>query len=299
MSRTLPPLNALRAFEAAGRHQSFSRAAEELGVSHSAISRHVRGLEDRLNVQLFRDLARGLALSPDGAAYLAEISPALDAIAEATENLAARPQGTVLINSEPLFASKWLMPRLTDFKRDHPEIAIRLEVSRHLADVARYEADLAIRFVHPGGVYPGSELISDAPLFPFAAPELVQGGQQRPADLLNYPLLGDRTSGTWDTWFKLAGGVDPAEVPQFAWRMSSVLAVEAALAGQGVLLVSQEVVHCEVDAGRLVQLSKIGFREGGYHLVRGEGVLRRKPVRMFRDWLITQSAPWRSGPASS
>jgi DNA-binding transcriptional LysR family regulator len=294
MVRSLPPLNALRAFEAAGRHQSFSGAAHELGVSHSSISRHVRGLEDRLSVQLFRDLPRGLALSNDGAAYLAQISPALDAIAYATEGLAETPQGTITVNSEPLFATKWLVPRLAAFTATHPEVDVRLEASRHLADVTRYEADLAIRFVHPGGVYPGSELISDAPLRPFASPNLVGVPITTPRDLLGYPLLRDRTNGTWNVWFDKAGGVAPGEVPQFTWRMSSVLAVEAAISGQGVLLVSTEVVAGEVAAGRLVQVSDIGFHEGGYHLIHAEGAVRRKAVRVFRDWLIAEATPWRS-----
>ena len=294
MQRQLPPLNALRAFEAAGRHQSFSRAAEELGVSHSSISRHVRGLEDRLGVQLFRDLPRGLELSRDGAAYLAQISPALDAIASATEGLAETPQGTVAVNSEPLFAMKWIMPRLTDFYAQYPDISIQLEASRQLADVARYEADLAIRFVHPGGVYPNSELLSDAPLYPFASPLLVPKPIDDPKELLDYPLMGDRTNGTWHVWFEAAGSnVPPEKIPVSQWRLKSLLAVEAAIAGQGVLLTSVEVVSHEVALGRLIQLSDVGFREGGYHLVRSEGAMRRKPVRIFRDWLVQESAPWR------
>lgn len=293
MALQLPPLNALRAFEAAGRHESFSRAAEELGVSHSSISRHVRGLEDRLGAQLFRDLPRGLKLSSYGVAYLAQVSPALEAIASATEDLMEVPQGTVWVNSETLFASKWLVPRLRDFYAMHPEVDIRLEASRQLADLARYEADLAIRFVRPNGRYPGSVLLSDAQLHPYAAPGLVTSPITAPRELLRYPLLRDRTSGTWDFWFSLAGGVSPEEVPQSSWRMSSFLEVEAAVSGQGILLISDEVVAGEVAAGRLVQLSDIGFSEGGYHLVRGEGVLRRKAVRVFHDWLLAETARWR------
>lgn len=294
MSRNLPPLNALRAFEAAGRHQSFSRAAEELGVSHSSISRHVRGLEDRLGVQLFRDLPRGLALSPEGAAYLAQVTPALDAIGDATEGLAEVPQGTVTVNAETLFAAKWLVPRLGTFRAAYPGIDIRLEASRRLADVTRYEADFAIRFVRPGGRYPNSELLSDAPLRPYASPELVQPPLRSPRDLLSLPLLRDRTNGTWNVWFALAGGVALEEVPQSEWRMSSFLEVEAAITGQGALLISDEVVAGEVAAGRLVRLSEVGFREGGYHLLHGDGVLRRKPARMFRDWILAETAEWRS-----
>ncbi|MEL7124934.1 MAG: LysR family transcriptional regulator, partial [Pseudomonadota bacterium] len=110
--RSLPPLNALRAFEAAARHESFSRAAEELGVSHSAISRHVRGLEARLGVQLFRDQSRGVVLTPEGQHYAQRIAPAFDVIGDATEGLADTPAGRVVVNSEPLFAAKVVAPLL-------------------------------------------------------------------------------------------------------------------------------------------------------------------------------------------
>lgn len=294
MLRNLPPLNALRAFEAAGRHQSFSRAAEELGVSHSSISRHVRGLEDRLGVQLFRDLPRGLALSRDGAAYLAEVSPALDSIAEATEALAEVPAGVVTVNSDALFAQKWLMPRLKGFYDAHPEVEIRLETSSSLVDVDRYEADLAFRFVRPGHSYPGMELLTEPLICPFAAPGIVELPLAAPRDLLRYRLFQDRKSPVWSTWFALAGGVTPEEVPAASWRMRSLLALEAAAGGQGVVLISRDVVASDVAAGRLVQVSDIGFREGGMYLVSREGVLRRKPVRVFRDWLLQETAPWRT-----
>ena len=158
------------------------------------------------------------------------------------------------------------MPRLTDFYAQYPDISIQLEASRQLADVARYEADLAIRFVHPGGVYPNSELLSDAPLYPFASPLLVPKPIDDPKELLNYPLMGDRTNGTWHVWFEAAGSnVPPEKIPVSQWRLKSLLAVEAAIAGQGVLLTSVEVVSHEVALGRLIQLSNVGFREGGYH----------------------------------
>lgn len=297
MSRLLPPLNALRAFEAAGRHQSFSRAAEELRVSHSSISRHVRGLEDRLGVQLFRDHAQGLRLSPDGAAYLARVSPALDAIAEATEGLAQVPEGTVTLNCEPLFATKWLMPRLGAFQAAFPQVNLRIEASRALADVARYETDVAIRFIPPSAVYAGAELVSNAMLHPYASPALVPEPLADPAALLSYPLLRDRTNGTWALWFDGVAGVAPDDVPYEVWRMSSVLAVEAAIAGQGILLVSDEVVASEVAAGRLIRVSERGFREGGYHVLCADGAQRRKAVRVFRQWLLEQTACWRDAGA--
>lgn len=297
MQRQLPPLNALRAFEAAGRHESFSGAAQELGVSHSSISRHIRGLEDRLNRQLFRDLPRGVALTREGAGYLAEITPALDAISEATERLTERPAGLVSVNSEPLFATKWVMLRLAEFQNAHPEIEIRLEASRGLADVDRYEADMAIRFLSVPGSNPDAILISDAPLYPYAAPGVVDLPLSSPLDLLKYPLLRDRTSGTWSLWFELAGcPVDPSRVPGAGWRMRSPLAFEAALVGHGVLLTSADVTAHDVVAGRLERISDVGFREGGYYLVLGEGVLRRKPVRLFKEWLLARSADLRGKP---
>lgn len=294
MSLSLPPLNALRAFEAAGRHQSFSRAAEELNVSHSSISRHVRGLEDRLGVQLFRQLSRGLALSREGAAYLAEISPALEAIAQATEEMAEIPEGVVWINAEPLFAAKWLIPRLPRFYAKHPEVEVRIEASKRLADVDRYETDLALRFVHPGGKYPLSELISDAPLRPYAAPALLDAAPADPRTLLTYPLHRDRGSDTWTRWCK-AAGIPEADAPVFSWYMRSPLAYEAALTGQAIILISEDVVAHDAEAGRLVRVSDIGFRSGGFYLVRSEGAMRRKPVRVFRDWLLEESAIWRGG----
>lgn len=296
MSRQLPPLNALRAFEAAGRHESFSRAAEELNVSHSAISRHVRGLEDRLNVRLFRDLSRGVKLTDEGAAYMGQITPALDAIADATERVVERPAGVIVVNSEPLFATKWLIPRLTTFQSSHPDVEIRLEGSRLLADVNRYEADVAIRFLGVPGANPDGVLLSDAPLYPFAAPGLVDLPLSAPRDLAKHRLMRDRSGGTWGVWFARAGEDDPEIVPAPGWRMRSHLAYEAALAGQGVLLTSQEVASLDVAAGRLQQVSGIGFREGGYYLVLGDGALRRKPVRLFRDWLLDASAAFRGQP---
>ncbi len=292
MPRALPPLNALRAFEAAGRHQSISGAAEELGVSHSAISRHVRGLEDRLGAQLFRDLPRGVALTQAGARYLAALSPAFDRIAEASELFDQRPAGQVTVNAEPLFAMKWLIPRLSDFYQRFPDVELRLQASSDIADLARYEADLALRFFHAGPVGQDAPLLSNAPLYPFVAPHVVPDPLS-PEVLLQMPLLRDRFADTWRMWAELAG-CPPPKGAASDWRMRARLAYESALAGHGVLLISSEIAEVDVTAGRLVQCSDIGFRMGSYHLVSAEGVMRRSAVRLFRDWLLDQSAALRS-----
>lgn len=293
MSRDLPPLNAVRAFEAAGRHQSFSRAAEELGVNHSAISRHVRGLEHRLGVQLFKDLPRGVELSTEGRAYLARVTPALDLIADATEDLTQAPEGRVTINSEPLFAQKFIVPRMAAFQAAFPQIELRLEASHDLADVERYEADLAVRFAHRGTLDVPSDLVSDGRIYPFAAPSLLQGRTLTSEQILQAPRFRDRREDTWAKWCTAAGITAPKN-EDGQWRLRANLAVEAAIEGQGIYLGSQECVAHECAAGRLVRCSDINITSGAFHLVYGSRGVRRRAVRHFRNWLLEQSAPFRS-----
>ena len=284
MSRTLPPLNALRAFEAAARHESFSRAAQELGVSHSAISRHVRGLEARLGVQLFRDASRGVALTAQGGHYQARIAPAFDVIGEATEGLADTPAGQVVVNSEPVFAAKIVIPLLSVFQRDLPEIDLRLVGSNNLADLDRYEADLAIRYAKTGHLQEPSDLLSDAPIYPFAAPGYLRDDVLRPEDLTRVPLLRDRGPNIWIDWAARAGF--DAEVPDPPWRMRAALALEAAVHGAGVYLGASDGTHLDEAAGRLVRVSQVGFRQGSFHLLTSGQAGRRKAVRSVRTWLL-------------
>ncbi|MCR8824982.1 LysR substrate-binding domain-containing protein [Pseudosulfitobacter koreensis] len=216
-----------------------------------------------------------------------------ETISTATDRLTARPAGTLVVNAEPLFAAKWLVPRLNAFHTAHPEIEIRLETSTGLADVARYEADIAIRFLAVAGSDPDAILLSDAPVYPYAAPSLIAAAPDDPAELLRYPRLRDRYKDTWAIWAELAGLPSPQTDP--AWRMRAHLAIEAALAGQGVYLVSSEVVAQDVATGRLHRVSDIGFCDGGFYLKQAEGGTRRKAVRIFSDWLLEQAAPWRRG----
>ena len=292
MSRTLPNLNALRAFEAAARHESFSRAAEELGVSHSAISRHVRGLEARLGVQLFRDASRGVALTAEGGHYLGRITPAFDVIGEATEGLANTPSGRVVVNSEPVFATKIVIPLLSKFQAAFPEVELRLIGSNELADLDRYEADLAIRYAKTGHLQEPSDLLSNAPIYPFAAPGYLKDDQLRPEDLARVPLLRDRGPNIWIDWAARAGW--DVEVPDPPWRMRAALAMEVAVHGAGVYLGASDGTHLDEAAGRLVRVSDVSFRQGSFHLLTSGQAGRRKAVRSVRRWLLDHTQALRS-----
>ncbi len=284
MSRALPPLNALRAFEAAGRHQSFSRAADELNVSHSAISRHVRGLEDRLGVRLFRDAAPGVVLTPEGQAYLERVSPALDDISEATEAVGETPAGRVVINSDPLFAERILLPKIGRFWDAHPDIELRIVASHVLVDLDRYEADFAIRFSRSGTLDLPADLICKAPLFPYATPDYFDTPPTT-QDILQARRLQDRPPDVWLRWANVAG-VSPNSIEIASWRLRAPLALTAACGGAAVYLGSADCVNDLCRSGRLVRLSEFALHEGGFYIVSKETRLRRKALRVVRSWIL-------------
>ncbi|MEO0503764.1 MAG: LysR family transcriptional regulator [Pseudomonadota bacterium] len=292
--RSLPPLNALRAFEAAARHESFSRAAEELGVSHSAISRHVRGLEARLGVPLFRDQSRGVVLTPEGQHYAQRIAPAFDVIGDATEGLADKPAGRVVVNSEPLFAAKVVAPLLAQIQIALPDVELRLIGSDQLADLDRFEADMAIRFAHKGVLEQPSDLLSDAALFPYAAPGLLPSDRLQPEHLAQHQLFRDRHEPVWTLWAERAG-FDTRQFKEREWRARVPLALEAVIHGAGLYMGSADCVAVEVAAGRLVRLSDVGLSLGSFHLLTSGQAGRRKAVRLVRRWLLDQTVDLRRG----
>lgn len=291
MPRRLPPLNALRAFEAAARHDSFTGAAGELRVSHAAVSRHVRGLEARLGVTLFRKAARGVRLTESGAAYLEAVRQAFDLIGEATERIAKDKSARLRISVEPAFAARWLVPRLGRWRAAHPDYEIILDVSSRLADLTRDEADLAIRYGRGG--WPGLhlDLIVALRLFPVGARALL-GRRRRlltPAEMARVTLLHDDDGSFWRSWFDAAriAGVDASRGPRLS---ETVLALDAAIGGQGAALADQFLAGDDLASGRLVRLSDIELTDQGYYLVAIESNLRRAPLKAFRDWLLTAIA---------
>jgi LysR family glycine cleavage system transcriptional activator len=255
MPRRLPPLNALPSFEAAARHLSFSKAADELHVTHGAVSRAVRHLEDQLGAKLFVRATRSVRLTAIGASYAAEVRDVLDHLAAAT--IAATGQqssGMLNVSTLDSFAAKWLVPRLFRFRRAHADVEVRLVTSERLADFVSDGIDIAVRYGR--GQYPGlkAELLMEEGVFPVCSPKLLEGPHplRAPADLKHHTLIHDDFHIDWSMWLRTAGveGVDPHRGPRLH---SSDHAVQAAVQGEGVVLGRSGLVGDDLAAGRLVR----------------------------------------------
>jgi LysR family glycine cleavage system transcriptional activator len=292
MTRRLPPLNALRAFEAAARHLSFTRAADELHVTQTAISHQIRGLEERLGVRLFRRLPRGLLLTEEAQRYLPPVRDAFDRIAAATEQLGAGSSGGRLtVSVLPSFAAKWLVPRLGRFRVAHPDLDLRISASSQLVDFARDDVDVAIRMGR--GRYPGLRVdrLFGESMVPVCAPELLTGPQplRRPGDLRHHVLLHDDDHTGWQLWLELAGvaGVDPRRGPIFT---DSAMVVQAAAEGQGVAIARRVLAAADLAAGRLVQPFEVSVpHDLAYYLVSPEATAEQPRIKAFRAWLLTEA----------
>lgn len=289
--RRLPNLAALRAFEAAARHQNFSRAAEEIHLTHGAISHQVRALEAELDVALFVRHGKRLAITPDGEQFAAAIRQSLQDIAEAAERLQKHSkQKRLSIASLPSFAARWLSPRLGKFIEHYPDLEVSLESSNHLTDYLRESVDIGIRFGN--GHYPGmvTELLMGDSYYPVVSPRY-HGGQlpQTPQELAASYLL--RCDGEpWEPWFR-AAGVD-AEEPTggLVFQDSSMLA-RAAVDGQGIALGRHAIVQSDIETGLLQRLFDIDVPSTvSYYLVYPEASLKKPQVRAFREWLLAEIA---------
>lgn len=306
MSIRLPPLNSLRAFEAAARHLSFKKAAEELHVTPAAISHQVKALEDYLGVQLFRRLTRALELTQAAQGFLPKLREGFDSLAEAVADLSEKGMaGSLTVGVAPSFAAKWLVPRLHRFAAAHPEIDLRISASLNLIDALRREAssdepaqgsDLTIRFGR--GRYPGfrADKLCSTLVTPVYSPKLVRDGERldRPEDLRGYTLLHDDTvyfdeeRPDWAVWLKEAGvdGIDAARGPHFS---HSALAIEAAADGLGVALTLAKLAASELESGRLIAPFKLSLpSKFSYYLVREEGESERPRIAAFREWLLEE-----------
>ncbi len=299
MARRLPPLNALRAFEAGARHLSFTKAAQELHVTQAAVSHQVKLLEEDLGVSLFRRMTRKLALTEEGRALMRVAGEALDAIAAEAARLRDAPGGrTLSLSLIPTFGVKWLAQRLGRFWALHPEIDLRLHHSIHLVDFARDEVDAAVRW--GGGAWPGVEAVylMRAGLVPVCSPALCKGppALNVPDDLRHHTLLHERDYVDWAQWLAVAGAREVEARRGPIIDDPSVLH-QAAIDGQGVALESESIVRADLEARRLVKPFDVDLdRDNAYYLVAPPRHFDRPNVQAFRDFLLAELAAETGGP---
>ncbi len=303
MSRRIPPLNALRAFEAAARHLSFTKAADELNVTQAAVSHQVKALEEWLGLPLFIRRNRTLLLTETGQTYAGPLGEAFDTINLATARLASLDStGTLTVSVLPSIAAKWLVPRMRLFRERHPEIEVRLSPSTHLTDFGREAVDVVLRYGR--GDWPGlkAEKFMTEDIFPVCSPALMRGAQplSTPRDLRHFTLLHDDYHEDWRKWL-LAAGVTDVEWDRGPVYEDSANLLQAAIAGEGVALGRSALAADDLAAGNLVKPFDISLPvEYAYYVVAPEVNAQRPKVAAFREWVIeTAAAEVKPAPKSS
>lgn len=297
--RRLPPLNSLRAFEAAARHLSFEKAGDEIAVTASAVGQQVKALEAWLGRPLFLRLpARGVALTPLGERYAASVTEALDRLDEATAHV-LRPEAShvITVSAMPSLASNWLIPRLGSFRERYPDVDVRVSVSTRVVDFAREDVDVAIRYGR--GNYPGlrADLLMEETFFAVCSTGLLNDPERplrEPADLRHHTLIHEAVEEvpdyiTWDRWLAAVGveGIDTSRGPRFT---HTYLCLQAAASGQGVALATNALIGDYLEAGRLVRPFphevKGIYR---YYVVCPEASADRPAIAAFRAWLLDEA----------
>jgi len=291
--RRLPPLNAIKAFEAAARHESFTRAAEELCVTQGAVSHQVKGLEAELGIKLFNRERQRLIITDAGREYLSVLRDALDRIAVGTERLLQRQSSGVLtVSTSPDFAAKWLVNRLGRFAEEHPAIDLRVSATLHHVDFAREDVDLGVR--HGDGNWPGHDVVRLSPerLFAVCSPKLLTGRNRlkKPSDVLKFPLLYLDDRNVWKRWLEAAGVVD-AVLPHGPVLNRASMVIDAAIDGQGIALARTTLAATDLISGRLVRpfaddrpLAK------AYWIICPKATASVPKIATFRDWLLAEAA---------
>jgi LysR family glycine cleavage system transcriptional activator len=289
MSRNFP-LNALRVFDAAARHQSFTRAGDELGMTQTAVSYQVKLLEETLGQTLFLRLPRQVMLSEAGERLAPKVAEGLSKLAEGVADLRGASEQKLHIHSTPTFATQWLSRTIGDFQLQHPNVAVRLSTSQDLIDFARDEADVSIRWGK--GDWPGleSHRVMRMNFSPMLSPALAEtiGGVKEPADLLKLPIISPLDV-WWRIWFAAAGIDDPG-LERFRPNELGIQAVDAqvAMAGQGVAILNPGHFSAEVAAGALYQPFELACNDGrDYWLAYPENRRGISKIRAFREWILS------------
>src|SRR5258706_8553816 len=293
MPRQLPPLNALKAFEAAALRESFTRADEELGVAQGAVSHQVKSLEDTLGIKLFNRERQRLVINDAGREYLNVVRDALDRIAAGTERVLQRQNSGVLtVSTSPDFAAKWLVYRLGRFSEAHPDIDLRVSATMHHIDFVREEVDVAVR--HGDGNWSGLDAVRlcTEQLFPVCSPKLMVGRNRitKLADLLKTPLLHLDDSKAWSQWFDAAGVTEPETSHGLVLNRASML-IDAAVDGQGVALARTTLAAWDLINGRLVRPFDLSLKlSKTYWIVCPKAASTKPKIVTFRDWLFSEAA---------
>ena len=284
----LPPLDALRVFEAAARRLSFAAAAEELHLTASAVSHRIKALEGQLGLVLFERLTRKVRLTPAGRAYAAAVADAIAILREATRRLAVEANRPLTASVTPLFGARWLLPRLARFEAAHPGITVRLIGTMRMADFTTDGVDCAVRFGR--GAWPGlaAHRLMSLDYVPVCAPALMrQGRLETPDDLARHTLLhAEGTADAWRMWLVAAGatGVDPASGQVLS---DTTAVIQAAIDGMGVAISDRKFIARELQQRRLVTPFEIDMPSGGaFYFVYPEGRADDRRIAAFRDWVL-------------
>ena len=297
--QSLPPLNALRAFDAAARHESFQRAAEELFITAGAVAHQIKQLEAATGLQLFLRHPRGISLTPLGRRYAETVHYVLDTLSAATQQLQSESgrENVVTISSISSFVTRWLMPRLSGFTRRHPEFEVRLQGVIKPADLFREPVDVSIRL--GTGPYPDlkvDELFAEH-FVAVASPRFLEEHPIRiPADLLQVTLLHDdfepliSEQVNWKKWLTACGVTTPSKLPGL-WFSHTYLTLEAAMAGQGVAIASAPMLNNALEIGALVTLLEDISVQGPYmyRMLRLPMAESRPAVKAFCEWMLESS----------
>jgi LysR family glycine cleavage system transcriptional activator len=293
MPRHLPPLNALKAFEAAARSESFTRAAEELCVTQGAVSHQVKSLEATLGIKLFSRERQRLIITEAGREYLIVIRDALDRIAAGTERVVQRQNSGVLtVSTSPDFAAKWLVNRLGRFAEAHPGIDLRISATMHHVDFAREDVDVAVR--HGAGNWGGLDAVRlcSEELFPVCSPKLMSGRNRitKPADLLKFPLLHLDDWKAWSKWLD-AAGISDFKMPRGPALNRASMLIDAAIDGQGIALARTALAAWDLINGRLARPFELSLKlSNTYWIVCPKATSTKPKITTFRDWLLAEAA---------
>ncbi len=301
MTDHLPSIAALRALEAAARHSNFSKAANELHVTPSAISHQIRHLEDSWALKLFDRRPKQVALTRNGQALASLVRDFIGGMQDTLEGLRAedgrQPLRVSMLTS---FAYKWLVPRLSDFHARHPDIDVWISTNNKPINFASEKFDAAIRLGY--GDYPGlhATFLLREQVFPVCSPEYLKraGGLAEPADLLHHPLMhriDSKISPTWTDWFHKAG-IDNPVLPNGPYFPDTNMGLKAAINGQGIALARSALVSDDLARGTLVKLFDVHFPSNlDYYLVCPEGKEKGSRLSTFRDWLVGEAAGAQKG----